>query len=205
MSNRYILVTGPAASGKSTLVSSICEDSNYYFYKPSQAYIDVAREKEIPKSRIFYDVKQLDVTHKLIEICQEHYTVIGDQHLSIQHKRDSAIAIGDYTNIDINEPYVSALDYNLIEEVLKQDVSIQLIYLKATARKLYQRAYQRYIETGFVLRNKTIEEVQTEIEAEEYYFNELRKLFNLQNYIIDTNDKSKEEIKRLTLKRIGDK
>ncbi len=200
--NRFILVTGPAASGKTTLVSNICEDPNYFFYKPSQAYIDIAKKKNISRDRMFYDIKQTDIIKKVIEVCKDYYTVIGDQHLSIQHKRDSKIATGVYDDIDINEPYVAALNYDLINELLKKDIKILIIYLRATAKNLYQRAYQRHIDTGFVLRNKTVEEVQAEVQAEEYFFNELIKLFNLQNYIIDTNNHSKEDIKKLSLQRI---
>ena len=109
--NLFVMVTGPAASGKSTLCDNLCVRLPAFFYKPSKAYFDLAKEKNIPQDRAFSDISADEIYSYLCKVYLQHEIVVGDQHLSIQPMRDSAFAINKTIDVDYNEPYVSALNY----------------------------------------------------------------------------------------------
>lgn len=185
--NTFIMISGPAASGKSTLVEGLSKKLPAYVYKPSKSFIDLAIQKKIPIDRAFYDISREDAENHFCEKCKKHNIVVGDQHLSIQHNKDSIIAAGNSEGTFIDEPYVSALDYEIFEKLSKNDIYAFLIYLKASPELLYERAYKRYLINGTYIRNKNLKETEEEVAAEEYYFNELINKVNIDNYIIDTD------------------
>lgn len=187
MENVYMMVTGPSASGKSTLCSKLCTELPAFFYKPSIAYFELAKKYGIPKERIFYDVNPVEVLTYFCDVCKQHDIVVGDQHLAIQHKKDSALALNKLLDTDPNEPFVSAIDYSLFDKMADINIKTIIIYLKANAEVLYDRAYRRSIETGAVMRNRCLQEVRDEINAEEYFFHELINAKKIDNFIIDTD------------------
>lgn len=202
MNKTYIMVTGPAASGKSTLCKNLTETLPAYFYKPSYAYFELANKHNIPKEKMFELVPPEEAVNHFCDVCQKHLITLGDQHLAIQPKRDSAIATNSTTDIDVKEPYTKALDYALFDKLNYFGIEPIIIYLKANPEILFERAHKRHIETGFVLRNKTKEEVIDEILAEEYYFNELITKKHLENFIINTESLNEEHTHLLVKKRI---
>ena len=205
MESVYIMVTGPAASGKSTLCSKMCIELPAFFYKPANAYFELAKKYGIPKERIFYDVNPAEVSKYFCDICKKHDIVVGDQHLAIQHKKDSALALNKIIDIDPNEPFVSAVDYSLFDKMADAHIKTIIVYLKANPEILYERAYRRSIETGAVMRNRCLQEVIDEINAEEYFFQELINIKKIENFIINTDvynvDKAFHYVKSRILKR----
>lgn len=201
-SNIFVMVSGPAASGKTTLAEKMEIALPAHFYKPSRAYIDLAKAKDIPIENAFQDVAVEEAEAYFCKVCKEHEITVGDQHLSIQPIKDTAIAVG---NVDINfssEPYVSAINYSLFDKLNANEIRTLLIYLKASAETLYERAHQRNKETGMFIRNKSLAEVEEEVAAEEYYFNELAKRVGIYNQVIDTTNLSSEEVLDSALKRV---
>ena len=89
----------------------------------------------------------------------------------------------------------------------EKDIIPFIIYLKADPVLLYERAKKRSIETGQPLRNKSLQEVRDEIDAEEYFFNKLISIRKFDSLSIDTTiyDKStvlnKTKIKVLEYKK----
>lgn len=202
MANIFVMVSGPAASGKSTLVEKMVCALPAYFYKPSRAYFDLAKAKRIPEEKSFQEITTIEAENYFCEVCKSHDIIIGDQHLSIQPIKDTAIALGN-TNIEFSvEPYVSAINYGLFDRLNKNDIRTLLIYLKASAEMLYERAYQRNLETGMFIRNKNLSEVREEVKAEEHYYNELISRVNISSHVIDTDRLSPEEVLNNTVKRV---
>ena len=131
VSKTYVMVTGPAASGKSELCKAVSNNLSAQFYKPAHAYFELAKKYNIPNERVFFDINPNEAIAHFCNVCKAYELVIGDQHLAIQHKRDSALATNHITEIDISEPYVSALDYSLFDKLSDVEVKTLLIYLKA--------------------------------------------------------------------------
>lgn len=197
----FVMVSGPAASGKSTLVKNMSIALPTHDYKPAKAYIDLAKEKNISIDRAFYDIAPNDAEDYFCKVCSNHDITVGDQHLSIQHYKDSAIASGN-PNIEFpDEPYVSAINYNLFNKLLEHEIQTLVIYLKASPQVLYERAYKRYLDYGTFMRNKNIKEVEDEVNAEYYYFNELIRKTNISSYVIDTDFKESSDVLKSAMKK----
>lgn len=193
MNNKFIMISGPAASGKSTLVTKMNDELSGFIFKPSQSYIEIAKRKRIPIDRAFFDIQRNVANEFFCENCKQNNIVIGDQHLSMQHYKDSKLASGE----DIvfpDEPYISTIDYSLFEKLSNNQIQTILIYLQASPALLFERAYQRHINLGTVMRNKNLKEVEDEVAAEYYYFNELINNTGIDNFVIDTNNKDKGEV-----------
>lgn len=202
MDSIFIMVSGPAACGKSTLVGNMVSTLSAYFYKPSRAYFDLAKEKGIPAEKAFQEITAAEAENYFCGVCKNHDITIGDQHLSIQPMKDTAIALGN-TDIEYSsEPYVSAINYDLFARLNENEVRTLLIYLRASAETLYERAYQRNRETGMFIRNKSIAEVKEEVEAEDYYYKELIRRANISSYIIDTGNLDSEKVLEIASKRV---
>ena len=192
--NLFIMVSGPAACGKSTLVTGLSKSLPAYIYKPSKSFIELALERNIPIDRAFYDINRNDAENHFCEKCREKKVIVGDQHLSIQHYKDSLIASGNPTTEFPDEPYVSAIDYDIFKKLYENDIQTLLIYLKASPEILYERAYKRFLEQGTYIRNKNMKDVIEEVNAEEYYFNELVSQINIESHIINTDEKESKEV-----------
>lgn len=200
--HRFIMVSGPAASGKSTLVYNMNDKLSSFMFKPSQAYIELAKINGISISRAFFDITREMATEYFCNICKQHSIVIGDQHLAMQHYKDSMLATCEDQTYFPDEPYVSTIDYDLFDKLSANKIKTLLIYLKTSPEVLFERAYQRHINNGTPIRNKTLKEVADEAAAEYYYFNELIKKTGIDSYIIETDDKNSKEVLEYTLQRI---
>ena len=199
--NIFIIVSGPAACGKSTLVNGLSEKISAYIYQPSKAFIELAKKRNISIDRAFHDIKREDAENHFCNVCKKYKTVVGDQHLAIQHYKDSIIASGNPTIIFPDEPYVSAIDYDLFDKLTENQIYTLLIYLKASPEILYERAYNRYVKHGTYIRNQTIDEVLEEVKAEDYYFNELISRVNIDSHVIDTDYKKSNEVLENAIQR----
>lgn len=200
--NNFIMISGPAASGKSTLVYKMKKELSGFIFKPSLAYIELAKNNGIPIDRAFFDITRDMATDYFCEICNQHELVIGDQHLAMQHYKDSMLASCNSDMIFPEEPYISTIDYNLFDKLSNNQIKTLLIYLKASPEILFERAYQRHINDGTPIRNKTLKEVIEEVEAEYYYFNELIHKTGIDNYIIATDNKNPEEVLGNALRKV---
>lgn len=114
--------------------------------------------------------------------------------MAIQHNKDSKIASSDPNTIFPDEPYVSAIDYDLFDKLNENEIRTLLIYLKASPEVLYERAYRRFLEKGTFIRNKYLNEVIDEVNAENYYFEELINKTSIESHIIDTDNKKADEV-----------
>lgn len=199
--NIFIMVSGPAACGKSTLVNGLSGKMPVHIYPPSRSFIELSKKRNISIDRAFHDIKREDAENHFCNVCKKYKTVVGDQHLAIQHYKDSVIASGNPTMIFPEEPYVSAIDYDLFDKLTENQIHTLLIYLKASPEILYERAYSRYAEHGTYIRNQTIDEVRKEVKAEEYYFNELINKVNIDNCVIDTDYKESNEVLENAIQR----
>ncbi len=195
MNKFFIMVCGPAASGKSTVVEGISRKLNIDIYKPSRAYIDLAKQRGIPVERAFDEISAADAEDYFVGICLEKGIVVGDQHLALQYERDSRLAARlDISYMDVDEPYVSAINYSLFEKLEGASVDVLVLFLKASSKNLYERAYKRYEENGMPIRNRSILEVDAEVVAEEYYFEQLLTNTNVKSYVIDTDSIGSDEV-----------
>ena len=194
MNHIYVMVTGPSAAGKTTLCKKMCSGMNAYFYKPADAYFDLARIHNIPKERVFYDTNLEELAIHFSNVCAKHEIATGDQHLAIQHNRDSSFAVLGEKKFDIQEPFVAAMDYGFFDTMKDKGIKPIIIHLTANPELLYERAYKRNIIDGQMLRNINLEDVINEVNAEEYYYNDLIAKKNLDNLMIDTTDDSIENI-----------
>lgn len=202
MDNNFIMISGPAASGKSTLVYKMKDALNGFVFKPSLAYVELAKNNGIPIDRAFFDITRDMATDYFCEICNRHKMVIGDQHLAMQHYKDSMLASGNFDAVFPDEPYISTIDYNLFDKLSKNQIKTLLIYLKASPKILLERAYQRHLNDGTLIRNKTLQEVVEEVEAEYYYFNELIHKTGIENYVVDTDNKNSKEVLGNALQKV---
>lgn len=200
--NKFIMVSGPAASGKSTLVSDMNDELSGFIFKPSQAYIELAKINGIPLTRAFFDITREMAGEYFCDICKQHDIVIGDQHLAMQHCRDSRLATSSSEMNFSNEPYVSTLDYDLFDKLSANQIKTILIYLKASPEVLFERAYKRHIYSGTPMRNKTLDEVIDEVKAEYYYFRELVEKTRIDSFEIETDDKSSNEVLEYALRKV---
>lgn len=201
----YIMVTGPAAVGKSTLCSQLSNELPAFFYKPAMAYFDLSKLNNIPQEKMFSLIDSNVAIEYFCEICKKYDTIVGDQHLAIQPKKDSALAAGKLIKTSVNEPFVSAIDYNIFNKMHESNILPIIVYLKANPEVLFERAYRRNVETGFPIRNKTLNEVIEEVMAEEYYYIELIKATSIDSVTFDTSKTGADvicsEVKKLVRKR----
>lgn len=200
--NKFIMVSGPAACGKSTLVRTLNNTFDGYMYSPSKAYIDLSIARGIPVKGAFDNIAQSEAEDYFCQICTEHLYVIGDQHLSIQPNKDSAIASGNPSLVFTEENYVSALDYNLFYKLSNRDIQTFIIYLSASPEVLFERAYSRYLKEKIFIRNKSVDDVIKEVEAENYFFKQLVDKTGLENIKINTDNLTPEEVKDIAVQKI---
>lgn len=197
----FVMVSGPAASGKSTLVENMSTELSAHIYKPSMSYIDLASKKGIEVSRAFYDIDIQEAENYFCKVCGNHEITVGDQHLAIQHFKDSSIASSNPNIKFPDEPYVSAINYDLFETLMENEIYTLLIYLKASPEVLYERAYQRFLQNGMFIRNKTLNEVIEEVNAEDYYFNELINKVNISSHTINTDNIDSKSVLDIAMKK----
>lgn len=200
--NLFVMVSGPAASGKTTLIQKMGVCLPMYFYKPSNAYFDIAKQRRIDVSLAFDKIMEEDAQNYFCNICKAHEITIGDQHLAIQPNKDSAIASGRIVDgMFENEPYAPGINYSLFEKLSESDIKTLLIYLKASPEVLFERAYQRNLDTGMYIRNKTLREVEDEVAAEWYYYNGLMKQVDIESLVMDTDALSREDVLRNSMEK----
>lgn len=207
MNNNYlIIVAGPAASGKSTLIPKLSSTLAAFEYKPSKAYLDLAVEQGLSVEQAFSLVKRNDAEDYFKNICKNHRVIIGDQHLAIQYNKDSNLAIAIESGSEApdtpDEEYVPALSAEFIESLLKNGIEVMLLLITAGAETLYQRANFRVDQTGQPLRNKSLAAVIKEREAEHYFFDLLVEETHIPSCVIDTSNMSQSEVYHEALNEI---
>ncbi|MCM1234276.1 MAG: ATP/GTP-binding protein, partial [Ruminococcus flavefaciens] len=120
-----VLVCGPAASGKSTLVRLLSEYYSAYLFKPSQAYLELANMHNIPLENAFLSIDQNEAEEFFCLTCKSHKMVIGDQHLAIQYYRDSLLATGSAITEEYkNEPYECSISEEFIDKISNCGINI---------------------------------------------------------------------------------
>lgn len=200
--NNLIIVSGPAASGKTTLVKQLENCYMAYFAKPSECYLEIARRRGIPAEHAFSEVSREDAEELYCQICKSHRWVIGDQHLAIQYHRDSAMAVTNEIDSNAMEEYVPAISKDFIEKLKKAGINPFVILLEGKPEVLLERAIRREKKIGHTVRNKSIEEVTREVEAERRCFDQLVRETQIPNIAIDVTNRSQQEVYLYALQRI---
>jgi len=193
-SNTLILISGPAASGKTTVVKKLVAYYKAKMKKPADCYIDIAKERGIPIEKAFTGIKREEAEDRFCKICKENPMIIGDQHLAIQFKRDSMMAVSNEINDDKEEEYTPAISKEFIEKLQKNGVNVVVLLLYASPGVLLERAKQRYKDIGHTVRNQSIEEVKREVEAERKFFATLMRENHLEGCEIRTDTKTEQEV-----------
>ncbi len=200
--HNLIIVSGPAASGKTTLIEELMNYYMAHFSKPSECYLTLARERNIPMQSAFSEVSREDAEELYCSICKSHRWVIGDQHLAIQFQRDSGMAVSNKIDSNVNEEYVPAISKEFIEKLKANGVDVFLILLDGEPEVLLKRAIRREQKTGHTVRNKTVEEMTREVEAERKIFDKLVAETQIPNCAIDVTNRSKQEVYLYAIQRI---
>lgn len=204
MKNNLIIISGPAASGKTTLIKELSKLYNAKYFRPSDSYLELAKQKKIPLVSAFYKITRDEAEMYFCHVCKQHSWVIGDQHLAIQFARDSQMATSNIVVEDNGEEYSPSISTAFIDNLRKDGINVLLILLKADPQILFERANRRFSEIGHPIRNKSAKEVKKEIEAELYYFDQLTRETGVENLVIDTSSSSEHEIFIRALEKISD-
>lgn len=203
MKKKYFMICGPAASGKTTLIKGLNNKLlGSVIYKPAQAYIDLAKEYQIPIEDAFFNITKKEAYDYFCKMCNKQTITIGDQHLAIQPQKDSLLAFGALPLDYIEEPYTCAVDEKLFDLLSENEIEPFLFLLTASPELLFERACERNRKNGMLVRNKNLTDVVNEVNAEIYYFNELVQKLKLKNSMIDINRKTKEEVLDDVIQRI---
>lgn len=199
--NNLVLISGPAASGKTTLKMKLLDHFNAYSFRPSDAYIILAKQRNICVEQAFSAISRYEAETYFCNLCKEYTWVIGDQHLAIQFTRDSQIAVSFRDTCEINEEYSRAVSKDLIMRLKNDGVNILILLLKASPIELLKRARNRFREIGHIVRNMTEDDVNAEVEAEISFFNELVIETGIDHFVIDTTSKSDQEVYAYALQK----
>lgn len=200
--NNLIMISGPAASGKTTLIKEIEKHYNAKYYRPVDSYFELAKQRNIPIEQTFSVIERDEAEAYYCNVCQKQSLVIGDQHLAIQFHRDSQMAVDNSINDDIEEDYSQAVSAEFINNLENNNISVLIILLKADPHVLFERTRNRYFEIGHTMRNKTEGEVEKELKAELSYFEKIVKDTRVGNVVIDTTNKDRTEVFLEALKAI---
>lgn len=200
--NNLIMICGPAASGKTTLIKMLEDYFEAKYFRPVDSYFEISKQRSIPIERAFSVVNRNEAEEFFCNVCKNNPWVIGDQHLAIQFHRDSQMAVDNSINDDIKEEYSQAVSADFIKNLEYNNISVFIILLMADPHVLFERAQKRYYEIGHVMRNKTEEEVEKELKAELSYFEQIIKDTGVDNVVIDTTNKDRKEVILEALKAI---
>ena len=127
--------------------------------------------------------------------------MIGDQHLAIQFKRDSQMAMSMSDSRDVDEEYSPAVTKEFITLLRNEGVNVLIILLKSDPMTLLNRARKRFLEVGHVVRNLTVEEVSREVDAEISFFEKLVAETGVDHCMIETTDKDDQEVYAYALRK----
>ena len=135
------------------------------------------------------------------DLCKNYTWVIGDQHLAIQFKRDSQLAISNEINRDINEEYTPTVTKEFLKKLKHEGINVLIFFLKAEPSVLLRRALDRFLAVGHVVRNHNEYEVRREIEAEISFFQDLIVESEVDYCVIDTTDRTDLEVYAYALRK----
>jgi len=162
-----VLIGGPAGAGKSTLATLLVRDSAFYPYRPSQAYLDLAHLRGVPRNMAFSQISQTDAEDFFLSACGTCESIVSEVHYAIQFERDSALATGaQLEGGPYCEPYEAAMTSRLVELLVASGREVWLILLVAPAPVLLERVIRRSAVSGHPVRIATVEGFELELEAE---------------------------------------
>jgi hypothetical protein len=188
-----IFVGGPAASGKTTVINQLLKSVPSFYYRPSQAFFDIAHEKNITHDDVF-NIANMDEAEALfIKVCMSHELVIGDVHYAIQPVRDSFFASGTKVQ-DISEKYVASISSNLINSLSCNNIRILSILLYADPKILFKRAFDRQQSGCQQLRAFSLDDVKTEVNAEIEQWKILSSFSQIRSLSFDTGNCDQNKI-----------
>lgn len=166
-----ILIGGPTACGKSTLVKSLNQSiSGSVVYRRQQGFFDIAEQKKIPRDEIYSKVSSNEVDDWFVNICKKSSIVISDVHYAIQMSRNG---INKNSNIDIHQEYVATISQNLLNKLFINDINVMAIYLYCSPHSCLVRAAARYEINQKDVRNISVEDAIIETYSEEKEWNNI--------------------------------
>ena len=202
--NTIIMVCGPAATGKSTLVNGLISYYDGYYYRPCNSFFDLADEKGLLKEQAFELIDDIDAGIRFEKVCANNKTVVFDQHAAIQYKKDSTLACDIFNYENMDEPYQASLTSDFFKPILSKEYVIISILLFANSNILFNRALNRNKITGQFIRNPVIGNVNTELENEIYFYNQMVNNFNFKSIEVDTSSLSESEVLEIVIQRINE-
>ena len=182
-----LLIGGPAACGKSTLVHSITTQCQVGYYRRNSAFFDCAEEMGIPREAVYQTVTPEQADKRFISECLKHRIMVSDVHYGVQLHRDQNLALGRVVD-SVTENYVPTISDRLLLMCENHNISVTAVLLYADASILYERAVSRRNLDGKILRAVSLEDIQIELQAEHHYWGQLRSNSTINTLIINTSE-----------------
>jgi cytidylate kinase len=190
--NYCVWIGGASASGKSKAVEGVRQRIEAYYYRPSQAFFDMAIANGIAQLDAFTRISGHNAEQYYVDICSTNSIVVADVHYAIQPKRDNNLALGILTT-DVKEDYVPTITDNFLLLLKENRVKILAVLLYADAVVLFDRADKRQNINGQLLRAVSISDIEIESKFEKRFWHKVVCNYNVDSRSIDTTNKSIDE------------
>ena len=181
MDKEIILIGGASASGKTTFVNNfVNNNSDYFQYRRTDAFKDVAEERNIPYENRFKSGLSAYVDDKVISMIYEKNKLIHDIHYALQRGRD-------FDDGNLETDYVSPISDYFIRKLQEYKIRIIAAHIICSESDLYNRAVMRYERGERELRAKSIEDALVQREWERKLWIELCKTYGLENIELNSS------------------
>ena len=192
--NNLVIICGPAATGKTTVVEKLLNKYNGFYMRPCDSYFKLGKERNIPKNQVFSKISDEEAGKEYCKICKEHELIICDQHMAIQFLKDSKIASGDFSDLIDTEEYTESISKEFIQPLLNSDIKIFMICLYADPKVLESRALYRNKKTNFIVRNTSLDMVKKELKNEMFYYKQFLSNYSIEGTYVDTTSLTEDEV-----------
>mgnify|MGYP002509723592 FL=1 len=191
--HNLILIGGPAACGKSTLINMMLNQGGVFYYRRNNAFFDCAQEKGIPRDAAYQAITSEQADHRFVAECLKFNTIISDVHYGVQLHRDRNFSLGQVVGLT-DESYVPTISSHLLEICRKKNISVTAILLRADVAILWERAVCREKLEGKPLRATSLYDIQAELQAECFYWEQIKKNPHIKSLCFDTSHIEPDQI-----------
>ena len=191
--HNLILIGGPEACGKSTLIHSIISQCQVGYYRRNNAFFDCAKELGIPVEDVYQTVTPEQADRRFVSECLKYSIMISDVHYGVQLYRDQNLALGRVVD-SISEDYVPTISNRLLSMCKDYNIYVTAVLLYADVSILLERAVSRRNLDGKILRAVSLEDIQTELQAERHYWEQLRTDSGVNTRMINTSELTPDQI-----------
>ncbi len=176
------LIGGAAATGKSSLVKALADNTGAATMRPSDCFLDIAAARGVPPSSAFSDIPPEEAEDRYLAFCEARERIVSDIHYAIQPARDSALAVGASAAPVGDEAYSPSLSDRMLRGLHAHQVI--LVLLVAPAPLLLSRAGAR---DGDERRANSLADVGRELAAERREFESACARSQRGGIILDTS------------------